>query len=106
MLVFRRTTLDDDTQIAFSRRFGALEVSKSMNPAAGTAFARQSNLDIKTGEMIPAEDRRMVYQLANMPGATTERRTRDVTRTNFNDRTGRVGPADRPPRYTSTRRSS
>jgi alpha-ketoglutarate-dependent 2,4-dichlorophenoxyacetate dioxygenase len=37
-----------------------------MNPAAGTPFARQSNLDIKTGDVIPAEDRRMVYQLANM----------------------------------------
>ena len=37
-----------------------------MNPAAGTPFARQSNLDIKTGEFIPADDRRMVYQQANM----------------------------------------
>ena len=37
-----------------------------MNPAAGTPFARQSNLDIKTGEVIPPDDRRMVYQLANM----------------------------------------
>lgn len=37
-----------------------------MNPAAGTPFARQSNLDIKTGDVIPPEDRRMVYQLANM----------------------------------------
>jgi len=37
-----------------------------MNPAAGTVFARQSNLDIKTGEVIPSEDRRMIYQLANM----------------------------------------
>jgi alpha-ketoglutarate-dependent 2,4-dichlorophenoxyacetate dioxygenase len=37
-----------------------------MNPAAGTPSARQSNLDIKTGEVIPAEDRRMIYQLANM----------------------------------------
>ena len=67
VLVFRRTALDDETQIAFSRRFGELEISsRSLNPAAGTAFARQSNLDIKTGEVIPAEDRRMVYQLANM----------------------------------------
>ena len=39
---------------------------RSMNPAAGTPFARQSNLDIKTGEVIPPDDRRMVYQLANM----------------------------------------
>jgi alpha-ketoglutarate-dependent 2,4-dichlorophenoxyacetate dioxygenase len=66
VLVFRRTALDDDTQVAFSRRFGDLEVSRSMNPAAGTPFARQSNLDIKTGEVIQSEDRRMIYQLANM----------------------------------------
>ena len=66
VLVFRGRPLDDDTQIAFSRRFGSLEVTRSMNPAAGTPFARQSNLDIKTGAVIPPDDRRMVYQLANM----------------------------------------
>jgi alpha-ketoglutarate-dependent 2,4-dichlorophenoxyacetate dioxygenase len=66
VLLFRGQTIDDDNQVAFSLRFGALEVTRSMNPAAGTPFARQSNLDIKTGEVIPAEDRRMVYQLANM----------------------------------------
>ena len=66
VLVFRRTSLDDESQVAFSRRFGELEISRSMNPAAGTPFARQSNLDIKTGAVIPTEDRRMIYQLANM----------------------------------------
>src|SRR3989442_10106741 len=66
VLVVRGTRLDDDTQVAFSGRFGALEVTKSINPAAGTPFARQSNLDIKTGAVIPPDDRRMVYQLANM----------------------------------------
>jgi alpha-ketoglutarate-dependent 2,4-dichlorophenoxyacetate dioxygenase len=66
VLVFARAGLDDETQVAFSRRFGALEVTRSMNPAAGTPFARQSNLDIKTGQVIPPEDRRMIYQLANM----------------------------------------
>jgi alpha-ketoglutarate-dependent 2,4-dichlorophenoxyacetate dioxygenase len=66
VLVFRGQPLDDEQQIAFSRRFGGLETTRSMNPAAGTPFARQSNLDIKTGDVIPAEDRRMVYQLANM----------------------------------------
>ena len=65
VLVFHATPLDDDAQIAFSR-FGNLEVTRSMNPAAGTPFARQSNLDIKTGDVIPADDRRMVYQIANM----------------------------------------
>src|SRR4029079_9337281 len=58
--------LDDEQQIAFSRRFGDLEVTRSINPAAGTPFARQSNLDIKTGEPIPSDDRRMIYQLANL----------------------------------------
>ena len=62
VLVFRGQPLDDEAQIAFSRRFGALEVSRSMNPAAGTPFARQSNLDIKTGEVIPSEDRRQLLQ--------------------------------------------
>jgi alpha-ketoglutarate-dependent 2,4-dichlorophenoxyacetate dioxygenase len=66
VLVFRGQTLDDDSQVAFSRRFGNLEVTRSLNPAAGTPFARQSNLDIKTGEFIPLDDRRMVYQQANM----------------------------------------
>jgi alpha-ketoglutarate-dependent 2,4-dichlorophenoxyacetate dioxygenase len=66
VLVFRGQALDDEAQLAFSRRFGSLEITRSMNPAAGTPFARQSNLDIKTGEVIPPDDRRMVYQLANM----------------------------------------
>ena len=66
VLVFRGQPLDDDSQIAFSRRFGSLEITRSINPAAGTPFARQSNLDIKTGEVIPPDDRRMIYQLANM----------------------------------------
>ena len=66
VLVFHDASLDDAAQIAFSERFGALEITKSINPAAGTPFARQSNLDIRTGEVIPPDDRRMVYQLANM----------------------------------------
>ena len=66
VLVFHDAPLDDAAQIAFSERFGALEITRSINPAAGTPFARQSNLDIKTGEAIPPDDRRMVYQLANM----------------------------------------
>ena len=66
VLVFHDAALDDAAHIAFSERFGALEITKSINPAAGTPFARQSNLDIKTGDVIPPDDRRMVYQLANM----------------------------------------
>ena len=42
VLVFRGQALDDDAQIAFSRRFGGLEVTRSMNPAAGTSFGRRT----------------------------------------------------------------
>lgn len=65
VLVFRNQTLDDARQIAFSRRFGPLEIAGKANPATGTPFARQSNLDIKTGAVIPPEDRRMIYQKGN-----------------------------------------
>ena len=66
VLVFPGQPLSDEAQVAFSRRFGPLEVTLSANPAAGTPFARQSNLDIRTGAVIPSDDRRMIYQQANM----------------------------------------
>lgn len=65
VLVFHDQSLDDDRQIAFSRRFGPLEMAGKANPAVGTYFARQSNLDIQSGAVIPAEDRRMIYQKGN-----------------------------------------
>lgn len=65
VLVLPEQPLDDDRQIAFSRLFGPLERTAGTNPAAGTVFARQSNLDIRNGETIPADDRRMHYQKSN-----------------------------------------
>lgn len=66
VLVFSGQQMDDAQQIAFSERFGPLERTVPSNPAAGSVFARQSNIDIKTGEAIPVDDRRMLYQKANM----------------------------------------
>jgi alpha-ketoglutarate-dependent 2,4-dichlorophenoxyacetate dioxygenase len=65
LLLFRGQTFDDAAQVAFSERFGPLETTVKANPAGGTYFARQSNLDIETGDVIPPEDRRMIYQKAN-----------------------------------------
>ena len=65
MLVFHDQSLDDERQVAFSLRFGPLQTSGKANPATGTYFARQSNLDIGTGAVIPGEDRRMIYQKGN-----------------------------------------
>lgn len=59
LLLFRDQSLDDAAQVGFSQRFGPLETTVKANPAGGTYFARQSNLDIETGAVIPSEDRRM-----------------------------------------------
>ena len=66
VLVFPYQPMDDAQQIAFSEQFGPLERTVSSNPAGGSVFARQSNIDIKTGATVPLEDRRMLYQKANM----------------------------------------
>lgn len=66
VLLFRGQAMDDTSQIAFSERFGPLERTISANPAGGTPFARQSNIDINDGTVIPPDDRRMIYQKANM----------------------------------------
>ncbi len=68
VLTFSDQSMTDEQQIAFSERFGPLEgtATAGVNPGAGTPFARQSNLDITSGEVIPADDRRMFYQKANM----------------------------------------
>ena len=68
VLVFSGQPMTDHQQIAFSERFEPLEgtAAAGVNPGAGTPFARQSNLDIHSGETISAEDRRMFYQKANM----------------------------------------
>jgi alpha-ketoglutarate-dependent 2,4-dichlorophenoxyacetate dioxygenase len=39
VLVFHDQSLDDKRQIAFSRRFGPLEMTGKANPATGTPFA-------------------------------------------------------------------
>ncbi|MEM9681877.1 MAG: TauD/TfdA family dioxygenase, partial [Pseudomonadota bacterium] len=66
VLLFRDQPMDDAQQVAFSEWFGPLERTGGVNPAAGTPFARQSNIDIKTGKVIAKDDRRMFYQKANM----------------------------------------
>jgi alpha-ketoglutarate-dependent 2,4-dichlorophenoxyacetate dioxygenase len=66
VLVFPGQPMDDAQQIAFSEIFGPLETTRGANPAKGTVFARQSNIDIETGTTIATDDRRMHYQKANM----------------------------------------
>ena len=66
VLVLPGQPLDDAGQVRFSERFGPLESTVPSNPAAGTPFARQSNLDVSDGSLIPPSDERMRYQRGNM----------------------------------------
>ena len=66
VIVARGQLIDDDQQVAFSERFGPLETTVSVNPAVGTPFARQSNIDIATGETMKPDDKRIFYQKGNM----------------------------------------
>lgn len=65
VLIFPGQPVTDEQQIAFSGWWGDMEPTKGVNPASGTVFARQSNLDIGTGQIIPPQDRRMDYQKGN-----------------------------------------
>jgi alpha-ketoglutarate-dependent 2,4-dichlorophenoxyacetate dioxygenase len=65
VLVFAGQPMNDEQQVDFSRLWGPLEPTKGVNPASGTYFARQSNLDIATGTIISPSDRRMDYQRGN-----------------------------------------
>ena len=65
VLVFADQPMTDAQQIDFSRLWGPLEPTKGVNPASGTFFARQSNVDIATGTIISPSDRRMDYQRGN-----------------------------------------
>lgn len=65
VLIFSGQPMTDKEQEHFSAWWGPMEPTKGVNPASGTPFARQSNLDIRTGEIIAPDDRRMDYQRGN-----------------------------------------
>jgi len=65
VLVLPGQPMSDARQVAFSKHFGPLEHTVKSNPAGDTFFARQSNIDIDTGAVIPPDDRRMSYQQGN-----------------------------------------
>lgn len=66
VLVFSDQHLSDEEQIAFSQRFGPLQGPASPVTDRKPLLSRQSNIDMKTGELIPDDDRRMLYKKANM----------------------------------------
>src|SRR5439155_5805951 len=64
VLVFRGQDVTDETQLAFSRRFGPLEVTKVGSLGVGTNLVILSTID-ESGKVVPADHRLALRNKAN-----------------------------------------
>ena len=64
VVVFRGQDVTDDAQIAFSRRFGPLEITPPPTPGAGTHLVILTTMD-KDGKVVPADHRIALRNKAN-----------------------------------------
>jgi alpha-ketoglutarate-dependent 2,4-dichlorophenoxyacetate dioxygenase len=64
VLIFRGQEVTDETQLAFSRRFGPLEVTKVGSQGSGTNLVFLSTID-ENGKVVPADHRLSLRNKAN-----------------------------------------
>ncbi len=64
LLVFRDQPIADDIQVAFSRAFGPLELTKAASLGANSFYSRLTNVGQK-GEILPQTDRQVLVAKAN-----------------------------------------
>jgi alpha-ketoglutarate-dependent 2,4-dichlorophenoxyacetate dioxygenase len=64
LLVFRDQPIADDVQVAYSRAFGPLELTKVASLGANSFYSRLTNLDEK-GEIVPPDHRQVLVAKAN-----------------------------------------
>src|SRR6266851_985249 len=64
LLVFRDQPIADDIQVAYSRAFGPLELTKAASLGAGGFYSRLTNLGDK-GEIVPPDHRQVLAAKAN-----------------------------------------
>ena len=65
VLLFRRQTIGDDMQVAYSAKFGPLETAKAASIGEGTPFSILTNVDPKTGALVPPGHKEALRAKAN-----------------------------------------
>src|SRR5689334_24932919 len=63
LLVFRDQPIADDIQVAFSRAFGPLELTKVASVGAGGFYSKLTNIGEK-GEIVPPDHRQVLVARA------------------------------------------
>jgi alpha-ketoglutarate-dependent 2,4-dichlorophenoxyacetate dioxygenase len=64
LLVFRDQRIADDVQVAYSRAFGPLELTKAASLGANSFYSRLTNVGEK-GEIVPPDHRQVLVAKAN-----------------------------------------
>jgi alpha-ketoglutarate-dependent 2,4-dichlorophenoxyacetate dioxygenase len=64
LLLFRDQPIADDVQVAYSRAFGPLELTKVASLGAGSFYSRLTNVG-PNGEILPPTDRQVLVAKAN-----------------------------------------
>ncbi len=64
LLLFRNQPIADDIQVAYSRAFGPLELTKVASLGAGGFYSRLTNVGAR-GEILPPTDRQVLVAQAN-----------------------------------------
>ena len=65
VLLFRRQPIANELQVAFSQRFGPLEIAKVASLGEGTPFSILTNVDRATGQLVPPDHKEALRARAN-----------------------------------------
>ncbi|MCW5605321.1 MAG: TauD/TfdA family dioxygenase [Burkholderiales bacterium] len=65
VLLFRNQQVTDELQVAFSQRFGTLEIAKAASLGEGTPFSILTNIDRATGALVPPDHKEALRAKAN-----------------------------------------
>jgi alpha-ketoglutarate-dependent 2,4-dichlorophenoxyacetate dioxygenase len=65
VLLFRGQPVSDELQVAYSKRFGPLEIAKVASLGEGTPFSILTNIDRATGGLVPPDHKEALRARAN-----------------------------------------